>query len=45
MENTIRKNVFENLRLIFKDYLERKVITDSVFKNNMPGPDWIHCFI
>ena len=34
-----------DIRLLVKDYLDRKGVTDLKFKNNLLGPDWIKSFI
>ena len=34
-----------NVRCLVKGYLDNRNITDKKFKNNLPGEDWILCFI
>ena len=34
-----------DIKLLVKDYLDRSGVTDSRFKNNCPGNDWLKSFI
>src|SRR6266516_5161719 len=34
-----------DVRFLVKDYLDRSGVTDSRFKNNCPGPDWLRSFV
>ena len=34
-----------DLRVLVKSYLDVRGIADSVFRNNLPGQDWLKCFM
>lgn len=34
-----------DIRLLVKEYLDRTGVTDSRFKNNCPGVDWVNSFV